>query len=131
MFLISVEDEFSAAHRLREYDGNCEHLHGHNWKVEVTFSVSELDEIGLGIDFRIARKIVKSSVKFLDHTYLNNLDGFKVRNPTCENLTQFLFQSITEQLSSDDNHRHVTVDSITLWESPGSKVTYRPEPAND
>jgi len=36
VFEITVEEQFSAAHALRNYPGDCEHLHGHNWAVEVT-----------------------------------------------------------------------------------------------
>ena len=35
MYEIKAEQTFSAAHHLLEYEGECEHQHGHNWKVEV------------------------------------------------------------------------------------------------
>ena len=43
---------FSAAHRLRMYDGSLEPLHGHNWQVEVFLVGSTLDAIGVVADFR-------------------------------------------------------------------------------
>ncbi|MEW6040223.1 MAG: 6-carboxytetrahydropterin synthase, partial [Elusimicrobiota bacterium] len=36
MYKIKVVKNFSGAHRLRNYKGKCEALHGHNWKVEVS-----------------------------------------------------------------------------------------------
>ncbi|PMP90263.1 MAG: 6-carboxytetrahydropterin synthase QueD, partial [Desulfurella sp.] len=33
MFEIFVESDFCAAHRLNNYRGACENLHGHNFKV--------------------------------------------------------------------------------------------------
>jgi len=30
-YALTVRSSFSAAHRLSEYEGNCERLHGHNW----------------------------------------------------------------------------------------------------
>jgi len=35
-YALTVRSSFSAAHRLSEYEGNCERLHGHNWQVEIT-----------------------------------------------------------------------------------------------
>ncbi|CAG36995.1 related to 6-pyruvoyltetrahydropterin synthase (partial length) [Desulfotalea psychrophila LSv54] len=36
MFEIFIKTHFSGAHHLRDYPGDCEHPHGHNWKVKVT-----------------------------------------------------------------------------------------------
>jgi len=30
LYSLTVRASFAAAHLLREYDGNCERLHGHN-----------------------------------------------------------------------------------------------------
>ena len=38
MFELIVETDFAAAHNLREYQGQCERLHGHNWKVQVVLA---------------------------------------------------------------------------------------------
>ena len=44
MFEIKVEDFFSAAHHLLNYNGVCENQHGHNWKVEVFAKGNDLDK---------------------------------------------------------------------------------------
>ena len=51
MFEVSVSMNFSAAHNLRGYQGKCEALHGHNWKVEVVLRAARLDKIGMVEDF--------------------------------------------------------------------------------
>ena len=38
MYEVSVDDNFAAAHNLRNYKGKCENLHGHNYKVRVTLT---------------------------------------------------------------------------------------------
>ena len=48
MYLTTVYLTFSAAHFLRHYQGKCENLHGHNWKVEITVKTEELDKAGMG-----------------------------------------------------------------------------------
>ena len=59
MFHVFIKSHFSAGHHLRDYPGNCERPHGHNWKVEVTVKTSELDSLGMGIDFRQVKEAVK------------------------------------------------------------------------
>lgn len=45
MFEIQAESIFSAAHHLLNYEGKCEHQHGHNWKVVVAVRGEKLDKI--------------------------------------------------------------------------------------
>ena len=58
MYEISVEAEFDAAHALRGYQGKCENLHGHRFKVAVTIRASRLNEIGLAYDFTVLKKTI-------------------------------------------------------------------------
>jgi 6-pyruvoyltetrahydropterin/6-carboxytetrahydropterin synthase len=51
MYEVSVDETFAAAHNLRNYQGKCENLHGHNYKVRVTLAGKELDSTGLLYDF--------------------------------------------------------------------------------
>ena len=53
MYRLTIQTSFAAAHNLLQYQGDCENLHGHNWKVDVTVAARELDKSGLGIDFKI------------------------------------------------------------------------------
>ena len=71
MFDIFIKTHFSGGHHLREYPGNCEKPHGHNWKVKVTVRVSELDELGMGMDFKVLKQQVNALVDELDHCDLN------------------------------------------------------------
>ncbi len=127
MFEITVEDEFAAAHRLDDYAGNCEHLHGHNWKVQASFRCKELNSLGLAIDFRVARKILKEALKPFDHSYLNSLVEFANYNPSCEHICQTLYFRIAELLLENESTRHVQISSIRVWESSGSSVMFHRE----
>jgi 6-pyruvoyltetrahydropterin/6-carboxytetrahydropterin synthase len=53
MYMLTIRTSFAAAHNLKNYQGDCENLHGHNWKVEVAVTAQELDKAGLGIDFKV------------------------------------------------------------------------------
>ena len=124
MFEITVEKDFAAAHRLREYDGNCEHLHGHNWKVEMTLGAHELNELGLAIDFRIAKKLLKDALDVFDHKYLNDLELFEKVNPSCELIAKAIFDHVAGALRRDKSLATVFVSKVQVWESRGSSVTY-------
>ena len=54
-YALTVRSSFSAAHRLAEYEGNCERLHGHNWQVEITVESGELDSRGMALDYRVMK----------------------------------------------------------------------------
>ncbi|MFO7582720.1 6-pyruvoyl trahydropterin synthase family protein, partial [Guyparkeria sp.] len=45
-YTLTTEVEFAAAHRLHGYDGNCARLHGHNWRVVVEVTGTQLDSVG-------------------------------------------------------------------------------------
>ncbi|MBN1879618.1 6-carboxytetrahydropterin synthase QueD [bacterium] len=125
MFEITVEKEFAAAHRLREYNGNCEKLHGHNWRVELTLRTDRLNELGLAVDFRDAKRLLSEMLALFDHQYLNDLQQFKSENPSCERIAQCIYDGIRNQLIDAPSLSHIRVSRVRVWESPGSSVTYR------
>jgi 6-pyruvoyltetrahydropterin/6-carboxytetrahydropterin synthase len=120
MFELKVITDFAAAHQLRNFRGNCEKLHGHNWKVEVILSGDKLNEAGLLIDFREVKEATDGILKELDHSFLNDLPQFKNENPSSENIAAYLF----EKLSSELNDNHLKVTKVTAWESDSACASY-------
>ncbi|MEG6566702.1 6-carboxytetrahydropterin synthase QueD [Thermoanaerobacterium saccharolyticum] len=101
---------FDSAHNLTKYNGKCENLHGHTYKLEVTVEGS-MDDEGMVIDFAQLKAIVDSEVvKKLDHTYLNDVLGF---NTTCENIAMWMWKKLDPLLKSERFH----LFSIRLWET--------------
>lgn len=120
MYHLSIITSFAAAHNLLHYQGDCENLHGHNWKVEVTVSTEALDRAGLGIDFKILKKHTKEIMNYLDHKYLNDLDAFKGISPSSEQIARFIFDRLAEALCDYE----VTVQKVTVWESDNAYAAY-------
>ena len=120
IFEVYVKSHFSAAHSLEGYPGDCAHIHGHNWMVEVFVKCAQLDEIGIGIDFREIKQAVKEVIQGLDHFNLNDLPAFKEVNPTSENIAKFLYQELGKQLNSDG----VKVSKVKVSETPGAGAFY-------
>jgi 6-pyruvoyltetrahydropterin/6-carboxytetrahydropterin synthase len=120
MYHLMIKTSFAAAHNLINYQGDCENLHGHNWRVEVTVAARELDNAGLGIDFKILKKKTKQLLSELDHKYLNDLEPFKSASPSSENISCYLFN----RLSQDLNNANVTVEQVNVWESENACASY-------
>ena len=59
MFEVSVEETFSSGHALREYQGKCENVHGHNYRVRVTLAGPQLNRIGLLVDFAVLKRVLR------------------------------------------------------------------------
>ena len=120
MYKVTITDYFSGAHNLREYKGKCENLHGHNWKVEVTVTSKELDNIGMVMDFKDLKKIVSGILSVLDHHYLNEISYFKQVNPTSENIAKFVYSRVQEELTP----KQLKVDTVRIWETAASSAAY-------
>ena len=120
VFEIYVQTHFSAAHALNGYPGDCARVHGHNWIIDVFVRCRELDNIGIGIDFRDIKKSVRNVLKSLDHFNLNDLPAFQDINPTSENIARFLYRELSLQLNSDT----VTVSKVKVSETPGAGAFY-------
>jgi len=121
MFDVFTRTHFSSGHHLRDYPGNCEKPHGHNWKVEVTVRATELDELGMAIDFRTVKTALKEVIDDLDHRDLNQHPAFLKRNPSSENIAAHIFACLKKLLTSERYHPY----SVTVRETDNCGVTYR------
>lgn len=119
-YTLRVLSEFAAAHTLRDYPGACSRLHGHNWKVEVEVRGSELDQIGMVIDFRDIKRAAREVGERLDHRYLNELEPFDSINPTAENISRYFYDELSQRL----NGQNLKVHAVTLWETDRACVRY-------
>jgi 6-pyruvoyltetrahydropterin/6-carboxytetrahydropterin synthase len=123
MYEISVEKDFDAAHFLRGYQGKCESLHGHRFKVVAILKAGVLNDIGLAYDFTLLKQKLEEVLARFDHTCLNDITPFDRINPSSENIAMAIYKELLQKLAADP----VTVAGVEVWESPHSRVTYRPD----
>ncbi len=116
MFELTVQGSFSAAHRVRGYKGDCADVHGHTYKVEVRLQVEKLDKLGMAMDFRKVKRILKQILNELDHKNLNNLSFFKKHNTTAEWIAVYIYQRLRQKIKN--------ITSITVWEGMENSITY-------
>ena len=132
MYTVTKEIYFCYGHRLLHYHGPCQHLHGHNGKVEVELERDELDQRGMVVDFSEIRNVIKEWIdKTLDHTMLLKKEDplismlkekgerFYVmnENPTAESIARLIFDYARS--------KGLPVTRVTLWETESSFATYR------
>lgn len=109
-WIVSKSVDIDASHIVEGYDGPCSKLHGHRWKIEVSVEVTQLDSIGIGIDFGDIKKAITDLN--LDHQHLN--DFF---NPaTAEALAKYVYDEVKK--------RGLNPVKVTVWETPSNKVEY-------
>jgi 6-pyruvoyltetrahydropterin/6-carboxytetrahydropterin synthase len=120
LYTLKIVTDFAAAHTLRDYPGACSRMHGHNWKVEVEVQATQLDNVGMGIDFKQIKQATRKVADELDHYYLNDIPPFDRVNPTAENIASYLYQAVSELI----NNERVKVSAVTLWETERACVRY-------
>ncbi len=120
MFELTIESTFSAAHQLRGYKGECERLHGHNWKVHIHVLAERLNEIDIAIDFHELKRIASEVLQPLDHSFLNDVFPFTEKNPSSENVAKWVYDALKKKLP-DEN---IMLSAVTVWESETASATY-------
>lgn len=123
MFEITVQASFSSGHFLRDYYGKCENPHGHNYRVLVTLMGEELEPIGLLLDFKLLKQVLRPTIEYLDHNMINDLEPFTTVNPSAENLAKYFFDQTAAELHKMTNGR-VRVKDCTIWETDTSFARY-------
>ncbi|MDR1959727.1 MAG: 6-carboxytetrahydropterin synthase QueD [Planctomycetaceae bacterium] len=124
MYTVTREFHFCYGHRLRNYNGKCAYLHGHNGRVEITLASETLDECGMVLDFgELKRTVGRWIDEHLDHKMLLSRTDPAVEvleklgepiylmeaNPTAENLARLIYEQ-TKSLG-------FPVRNVTFWET--------------
>ena len=132
MYRVTREIDFCYGHRLLNYDGKCQHLHGHNARAIIALEAPTLDARGMLVDFvEIKRQVQRWIDETLDHTMLLCRDdpilpvlrqhGERVyamdANPTAENIARLIFEHAAAA--------GLPVVEVVLWETENCHAAYR------
>lgn len=131
MFEVRVEDDFAAAHFLKDYHGKCENLHGHNYKVFVHVEGNSLDEGGMLIDFSVLKRELKSVLSCLDHTNLNDIQFFE-QNPSAERIARYIYLNLVENLKKKNmdfslSSSNGKISKVDVFETEKNRARFIPE----
>lgn len=127
---------FEAAHFLPDYEGQCQHLHGHSYILQVGLS-GKVDERGSGmvLDFSLLKQVVRPIVSTLDHGYLNDIKylDFPNHRPTAEMMILWMKDVIESNLTplfcnidvDTWEQQDIQVELIRLYETETSFAEWR------
>lgn len=125
-----VSIEFDAAHRVREHEGKCAHIHGHHYKVVLTLQ-GHLDPVGRVLDFGIVRSDWKKLIdETIDHGVILSADDIDYGNgllkldagtkicyvpvsTTAETLAAFLYLKLSKICPVGTR-----ISRVDVWETP-------------
>ncbi len=120
MYEVTVKTQFSAAHRLRDYAGKYENLHGHNWTAITTVEAKELDAMEVGVDFVKVRARVNEILSKLDYQNINEVPPFDKKNPSAENIARWVFDALAEEINTEA----VRVKRVEIKETEDTGAAY-------
>ena len=124
MYEIVVEDEFSAAHFLKLYDGSWEPRHGHNWKVAVLMRAEKLDSMGVVFDFELLKPALKKILSDFTEISFNDHPDFKdgKLNPSAENVAKVICHKLLPSVKSET----ARIVKVTVCETPDACASFYP-----
>ena len=120
MFEVTVEDEFSAVHYLKLYDGSWEPRHGHTFKVAVTARSRSLDSMGVVVDFEWLKPALKKTLAEFHERSFNDHPEFKERNSSTENIAKLIHDRLANAVPKGG----ARIAKVTVWETPDASASY-------
>lgn len=138
---VSKKFKWEAAHRIPWYNGKCQHLHGHSYKMEVEFE-GETDANGFVIDFHELKRMIQPLVEELDHTTIISEKDTELKqvfddkkwkyfllpfDSTAENLCKYISSEITRLHSATLKQHNITAVAVKIFETETSCATCKAE----
>ncbi len=87
---------------------------------------SQLNRIGMVVDFADLQKLVAEVGQRFDHRNVNEVPPFDEVNTTAELLARFFYVEVSRALAEREGGR-VSVSKVEVWENEGSLAVYREE----
>ncbi|OGT68539.1 MAG: hypothetical protein A3J38_05590 [Gammaproteobacteria bacterium RIFCSPHIGHO2_12_FULL_45_9] len=143
-YILEIElPEFSAAHRLTVgYCGKCNHLHGHNYRVQLGVEAVDIDPAsGLVVDFSHIRTVCAEwLIAHWDHATLVSTEDTPLRtflkkeqqkhavlpsvNTSAECLAKHLYDTFDRIFRDQMRNWHFAW--VAVWETPRAAARYIP-----
>ncbi|MFC0561309.1 6-carboxytetrahydropterin synthase QueD [Halalkalibacter alkalisediminis] len=121
---LNKDMHLAAAHFIPDSKaGQCQHMHGHTYFINITIGGDQLDELGFLINFKRIKEIVH---KRYDHSVLNDHPEYKDVYPTTERVAEQIWTAIQKELSTLVHQPKCL--QVVVRETPTSYVVYRPKP---
>jgi 6-pyruvoyltetrahydropterin/6-carboxytetrahydropterin synthase len=121
MFEASYETTFCSTHRLTKEGQPIEPNHGHDWRVEVTAAGSDLDAIGVVVDFENLKHAVAAVAQEFHYRDMNEHPAFAAQSPSAEAVARHFFREVKARLGAEGS----LLRRVRVWEAPGCSASYQ------
>ena len=135
---VTKEVTFDSAHMLSNYNGKCQNLHGHTYKLQVTVEgpiVAEGNEEYMVTDFNNLKHVINSVTECFDHAIIFSDDYLRgeaenallewaktydmsyIILPDAKSTSEYIASYIKAQIESAYPTKRI---SVKVWETPTS-----------
>ncbi|MDO5335034.1 MAG: 6-carboxytetrahydropterin synthase [Coriobacteriia bacterium] len=140
MYGLRTESCFDAAHFLTDYDGKCENLHGHRWRVVAYLATDKLQAEGqmkdMVIDFGDFKNALRDLTEAFDHSFLVEEGSLMEKTVTCLEEEEFKLSMLPFRTTAENLARYfaeqllekgLPVSQVDVYETPNNCAIYQVE----
>ncbi len=139
MYGLKTESSFDSAHFLSEYEGKCENLHGHRWRVVAYLEADELRTEGdmkdMVVDFGAFKKALRALTEELDHMFIVEEGSLFPETIACLERESFRLLIVPWRTTAENFAAYFygklaelgfPVAQVDVYETPNNCAIYRP-----
>jgi 6-pyruvoyl-tetrahydropterin synthase len=120
VFEVAFETTFCSTHRLTRDGRPVEPIHGHDWRVEAVAAGSDLDGLGVVVDFEHLKKVVGEIAARFHYRDMNELPDLGGESPSAEVVARHFFREVKKGLGPEGR----LLRRVRVWEAPGCSAAY-------
>lgn len=133
MYGLIAESSFDAAHFLTDYDGKCENLHGHRWRVVAWIQKDVLASSGqerdMVVDFSTFKHALRALTDGFDHMFVVEEGSLSPRTIEALQSETFKLKTVPWRTTSENFAKHF-FDELHAQGFPVSRVEVDETPDN-
>ena len=125
MYQVGIRNKFRATHFLLGDFAEETLPHEHEYIVEWICSTNVLDENGFSVDIAVMEEQLQRLIDRIQGKSLNDLEFFKERQVSVENLAQYFHTDLAEGLKKQNFSLESVIEfQIKIWESETAWAAY-------
>lgn len=139
MYGLKTESCFDAAHFLTNYNGKCENLHGHRWRVVAYLETEALQTEGekkdMVIDFGDFKNALRQLTEEFDHSFIVEEGSLMPETIKCLEAEEFTLSIVPFRTTAENMAKYfydclvdmgLPASMIEVYETPKNCAIYKP-----
>jgi 6-pyruvoyltetrahydropterin/6-carboxytetrahydropterin synthase len=125
VYQVGIKSGFQARHFLRGDFAEESSPHEHAYELEWVCATEGLDANGFAVDIALLEQLLAEQVRAVRGVLLNELEFFRERQPSVENMARFLHERLMEALQGrGEAASRILRAELRIWESPQAWAAY-------